>query len=131
MQFFVGNRSLFGKAVTGNVGRDRHLFGPGQRAQPVGGIRGAHGRKDAVEENLAQEEDLPGRQVDGEIAASVSAAEKQNLNVFAAECQRLPVVDELGAGRQRPGRRSPPAGRLALEDRLGRRVDDVCDARRK
>ena len=131
LQFLFRHRRLLGKAVAWNAGRDRHLFGARQRAQPVGRVCGAHRRKDAVEENLAQEQDLAARQIDGEIASGVGSAKEQDLDFFAAERERLPVVDELGAGRQPPARYPAPTRGLAVENSLRRRMNEVTHARRK
>src|SRR5262249_56404830 len=83
------------------------------------------GGEDAVQEDLAEEQNPLLWKPDGEIAARVRAAEEHDVDALSAERERLLVGDEDGAGGQLP---RVGAADAAIENRLRRRVDDVGHA---
>ena len=95
-----------------------HRLGAVERLQPLARVRRSHRGEDAVQEDLAEEEDLLPRQLDAR-SPPVCARPRNRISiVLAAERQRLLVGDEHRVGRQLPAAAAATCAAASARSRI-------------
>jgi hypothetical protein len=122
-QLFFEHRRWIDEAVPRHVDVHRHRLRPFDGRDPLGRVRGAHGRKDPVEKRLAHEEDAFLRQVHAQVASRMSASEEQQLDFLVAQAKHGLVRHR----RHASGRRAEDGFRRRVnEERRGRRKGGIA-----